>query len=101
MQASPSTVTDMDLIVRHKFLTKETQSMSDDREDTTIYKVVVNHEEQYSIWPADRENALGWNDAGKSGTKEECLAYIKEVWTDMRPLSLRKKMEEQAKSREA
>jgi MbtH protein len=66
-----------------------------DREDTTSYKVVVNHEEQYSIWPADRENALGWNDAGKSGTKEECLAYIKEVWTDMRPLSLRKKMKEQ------
>ena len=66
----------------------------DEREDRTIYKVVVNHEEQYSIWPADRENALGWNDAGKSGTKEECLAYIKEVWTDMRPLSLRKEMEE-------
>lgn len=65
-----------------------------DREDTTIYKVVVNHEEQYSIWPADRENALGWNDAGKQGTKAECLAYIEEVWTDMRPLSLRKKMEE-------
>jgi MbtH protein len=68
----------------------------DEREDTTIYKVVVNHEEQYSIWPADRENALGWNDAGKSGTKAECLAYIKEVWTDMRPLSLRKKMEQDA-----
>ncbi|HKO36257.1 MAG TPA: MbtH family protein [Pyrinomonadaceae bacterium] len=67
--------------------------MSEEREDKTIYKVVVNHEEQYSIWPADRENALGWNDAGKTGTKEECLAYIKEVWTDMRPLSLRKKME--------
>ena len=65
-----------------------------DREDNTIYKVVVNHEEQYSIWPADRENALGWNDAGKSGTKAECLAYIEEVWTDMRPLSLRKQMEE-------
>jgi MbtH protein len=66
----------------------------EEREDTTTYKVVVNHEEQYSIWPADRENALGWNDAGKSGTKQECLDYIKEVWTDMRPLSLRKKMEE-------
>jgi MbtH protein len=65
----------------------------DENEETTFYRVVVNHEEQYSIWPADRENALGWNDAGKSGTKEECLAYIKEVWTDMRPLSLRKKME--------
>jgi len=63
-------------------------------EDRTTYKVVVNHEEQYSIWPADRENALGWNDAGKQGTKQECLAYIEEVWTDMRPLSLRKKMEE-------
>lgn len=66
----------------------------DEKEDTTIYKVVVNHEEQYSIWPADRENPLGWKDAGKVGQKPECLAYIKEVWTDMRPLSLRKKMEE-------
>ena len=69
---------------------------SDEREDTTIYQVVVNEAEQYSIWPAHRENALGWNDAGKSGTKQECLDYIKEVWTDMRPLSLRKKMEAQA-----
>ena len=71
----------------------------DEREDTTIYKVVVNHEDQYSIWPADRENPLGWNDAGKSGTKAECLAYIEEVWTDMRPLSLRKKMEEEERRR--
>ena len=70
---------------------------NDERKDKTIYKVVVNHEEQYSISPAQRENPLGWNDAGKSGLKEECLAYIKEVWTDMRPLSLRKKMEEMAK----
>ncbi|HEX8687193.1 MAG TPA: MbtH family NRPS accessory protein, partial [Pyrinomonadaceae bacterium] len=66
----------------------------EEREDNTVYKVVVNHEEQYSIWPADRENALGWNDAGKQGTRAECLAYIDEVWTDMRQLSLRKKMEE-------
>ncbi|MBF1989868.1 MbtH family protein [Fischerella thermalis CCMEE 5268] len=65
-----------------------------DTEDRTIYKVVVNDEEQYSIWPAERENALGWRDAGKSGLKSECLEYVKEVWTDMRPLSLRKKMEE-------
>ena len=69
-----------------------------DSEDTTIYKVVVNHEEQYSIWPEYRDNPLGWNDAGKVGPKDECLAYIKEVWTDMRPLSLRKKMEELAKN---
>lgn len=67
---------------------------SDEKEDTTIYKVVLNHEEQYSIWPADRENPLGWRDEGKTGLKAECLAHIKEVWTDMRPLSLRKKMEE-------
>ena len=59
--------------------------MNDESEDLTIYKVVMNHEEQYSIWPADRENALGWNDAGKSGKKDECLAYIEEVWTDMPP----------------
>ncbi|MBN1239571.1 MAG: MbtH family protein [Gammaproteobacteria bacterium] len=65
-----------------------------DEEDTTIYKVVVNHEEQYSIWPAYKDNPLGWKDAGKSGPKAECLEYIKEVWTDMRPLSLRKRMAE-------
>ncbi len=56
------------------------------------YVVVANHEEQYSIWPAGRENALGWQDAGKTGTKAECLAYIQEVWTDMRPLSLRERL---------
>ena len=65
----------------------------DEKEDTTVYKVVLNHEEQYSIWPADRENAPGWRDGGKTGLKAECLAHIKEVWTDMRPLSLRKAME--------
>ena len=67
---------------------------TEEREDNTIYKVVVNHEEQYSIWPAEKENPLGWKDVGKVGPKPECLAYIKEVWMDMRPLSLRKKMEE-------
>lgn len=63
-----------------------------DQEDTTVYKVVVNHEQQYSIYPADRANPLGWNDAGKTGPKAECLAYVNEVWTDMRPLSLRLRM---------
>jgi MbtH protein len=57
-----------------------------------VYKVVINHEEQYSIWPADQENAPGWADEGTSGTKQECLAHIEEVWVDMRPLSLRKRM---------
>ena len=64
-----------------------------DRDDTTIYKVVVNHEEQYSIWPNYKEIPRGWKDVGKSGLKSECLGYIKEVWTDMRPLSLRRQME--------
>jgi MbtH protein len=66
----------------------------DEEEDTTTYKVLVNHEEQYSIYPDYKENPLGWKDVGKSGTKQESLDYIDEVWTDMRPLSLRKKMEE-------
>ena len=65
----------------------------DEREDTTIYRVVVNLEEQYSIWPEYRENPLGWRDAGKTGSKADCLAYIKEVWTDMRPLSVRRQTE--------
>ena len=70
--------------------------MSDqEREDTTVYQVVVNHEEQYSIWPADQELPLGWTADGTQGHKAECLAYIEEVWTDMRPLSLRKRMEGQ------
>jgi MbtH protein len=70
-----------------------------EQEDNTIYKVVINAEEQYSIWPADREDPLGWKDAGKSGSKQECLRYIQDVWTDMRPLSLRKKMEEMEQQR--
>lgn len=65
---------------------------TDEKEDSTIYRVVVNHEEQYSIWPTHREIPGGWSDTGKSGPKADCLEYIKEVWTDMRPLSLRKKM---------
>jgi MbtH protein len=68
----------------------------DASEDTTIYQVVMNDEEQYSIWPADREQPLGWKAVGKSGSKQECLDYINEVWTDMRPLSLRKAMAEGA-----
>ena len=64
----------------------------DEREDNTTYKVVVNDEEQYSIWPADRESPLGWRDLPKVGPKADCLEYIKTVWTDMRPLSLRKRM---------
>lgn len=67
-------------------------------ENNIIYIVVVNHEEQYSIWSADRNVPSGWSKVDKSGSKEECLNYIEEVWTDMRPLSLRKQMEEASQS---
>ncbi|MEM7727245.1 MAG: MbtH family NRPS accessory protein [Cyanobacteria bacterium P01_A01_bin.45] len=62
-------------------------------EDNTIYTVVISDEEEYSIWFEYREIPVGWRSVGKTGTKQECLEYIKEVWTDMRPLSLRKKMD--------
>ena len=71
--------------------------MHNEDEDNGTYKVVINHEEQYSIWSPDRENPLGWKDVGKVGTKKECLEYIDEVWIDMRPLSVRKHMEQFAK----
>ncbi len=64
-----------------------------DQTENSIYKVVVNHEEQYSIWPIEREPPSGWHEAGKHGTKQECLTFIQEVWTDMRPLSLRLTMD--------
>jgi MbtH protein len=67
-------------------------SMNNDDTEGTDYKVVVNDEQQFSIWAADRPNPNGWRDTPKSGSKSECLAYIKEVWTDMRPLSLRNRM---------
>jgi MbtH protein len=57
--------------------------------DERLYEVVVNQEGQYSIWPADRDNPRGWRPTGKVGTREDCLANIDCVWTDMRPLSLR------------
>ncbi|GAA1024935.1 MULTISPECIES: MbtH family protein [Amycolatopsis] len=59
--------------------------------DDRAYRVVVNHEEQYSIWPADRPNPPGWRDEGTGGTKSECLDRVELVWTDMRPLSLRER----------
>lgn len=72
--------------------------MSKDEDDNQQYKVLVNIEEQYAFWPTFRKDIpLGWKETGKVGTKEECGAYVNEVWTDMRPLSLRKQMEEAAK----
>jgi MbtH protein len=67
--------------------------MDEHDEDTRHYTVVINGEEQYSIWLLGRDLPLGWQEAGKTGTKSECLAHIDQVWTDMRPLSLREKMQ--------
>jgi len=72
--------------------------MSFDSEDM-IFRVVVNHEEQYSIWPEYKDIPAGWREAGKTGTKKECLDYIETVWTDMRPLSLRQFMDSQQAAR--
>ena len=64
-----------------------------DSDDLNLeWQVVINDEEQYSIYPKQRELPNGWNTVGKEGTREECLAYIEEVWVDMRPLSLRNEM---------
>ncbi len=71
-------------------------SISDGQE--AMFSVVVNHEDHYSIWAADREVPAGWRVVGKTGVKAECLAYIEEVWTDMRPLSLRRKMDAASQS---
>jgi len=69
---------------------------NDEIEDKTTYRVVKNHEEQYSIWPAEKKIPHGWKDVGKAGPKLDCLAYVKEVWTDMRPVSLKHRMEQTA-----
>jgi MbtH protein len=62
--------------------------------ENVIFNVVVNHDEQYSVWPVERELPAGWRAVGKSGSKQECVIYIDESWSDMRPLSLRKQMAE-------
>jgi MbtH protein len=67
-----------------------------DETDDRLYHVVINDEEQYSIWLDGRDQPLGWYTVGKSGEKDECLAYIDEVWSDMRPKSLRLAMEQDA-----
>jgi MbtH protein len=70
--------------------------MAEERDDDQTYQVVINDEEQYSIWWADRELPAGWRAEGTTGPRDACLAHIGDVWTDMRPLSLRRRMEQQA-----
>jgi MbtH protein len=72
-----------------------------DNEDKTIYKVVLNEEEQYSIWRSDRPVPAGWKEEGTTGPKATCLERVESLWTDMRPLSLRKKMDAQKSSQQA
>jgi len=76
----------------------EEQEMNDGNNDEKedLYEVVVNHEEQYSMWPVGKEIPAGWKTAGKRGNRRECGDYIESVWTDMRPLSLRERMEADA-----
>lgn len=67
--------------------------MFNNEENAITYIVVMNHEEQYSIWPEEKALPPGWKNTGKAGSKEDCLKYIETVWVDMRPLSLRTKMQ--------
>lgn len=59
------------------------------------YVVVLNDEEQYSIWPADKELPAGWRAEGTEGSKSACLDHIEKVWTDMRPASIRRRSDTQ------
>ena len=67
--------------------------MYSDEDDDRVYRVVVNDEEQYSIWFDCHAIPLGWNVTGKAGTIAVCLASMKKVWTDMRPINIRKQMD--------
>lgn len=63
--------------------------MAETSDHQEVFRVVVNLEDQYSTWSTRKEIPYGWSEAGKFGTKEECLPYIKEIWTDMKPRSLK------------
>lgn len=65
-----------------------------EEDDDRLYIVLINHEEQYSLWPSDISIPDGWSQVGEARSKSDCLQFVDEVWTDLRPLSLRKKMAE-------
>jgi MbtH protein len=67
--------------------------MIDDTDDTRLYTVLMNDEGQYSLWLKERVVPRGWTTVKMEGTKSECAKYVDEVWTDMRPVSLRKQMD--------
>lgn len=93
LKTAPADCTVPALLRRGSAISRSVEVTVDDEEDGAIYAVVVNKEEQYSIWPVDKAMPRGWRPAGKEARKAECLRYIDEVWTDMRPLSLRRTME--------
>ncbi|MDK0524961.1 MbtH family NRPS accessory protein [Streptomyces sp. ML-6] len=68
-------------------------SERNEQDEQTRYRVVLNDEEQYSIWWAGRDLPAGWHAEGTEGTRQECLDRINEIWTDLRPLSLRRRMD--------
>ncbi|MFE6763992.1 MbtH family protein [Streptomyces sp. NPDC057689] len=70
--------------------------MATEQTDDRTYRVVRNDEDQYSIWWAERDLPAGWTAEGTEGSREQCLARINEVWTDMRPRSLRERMDADA-----
>ena len=70
------------------------QEIQKEEEYKEMYLVLINHEGQYSFWPSYKPIPAGWDAVGGERTKEQCVAYVDEVWTDMTPLSLRKQMEE-------
>jgi len=78
---------------KKKEITTVANDMQTVDEYQEMYLVLINHEEQYSLWPSYKLIPAGWKAIGEERTKNECLAYVDEVWTDMRPLSLRKQME--------
>ncbi len=69
-------------------------------EDTTTYQVLRNEEEQYSLWPVMLDVPAGWTEVGKQGTRTECMSYVDEAWTDMRPRSLREQMAADARKQD-
>lgn len=75
---------------------QQTSSTAAGEADDLAYTVVINDEEQYSIWPSFRDVPAGWREVGVRGPKAECLAHIETVWTDMRPASLRRHMDRAA-----
>ena len=70
----------------------ESDGTDEEEDDGRRYVVIVNHEEQYSIWPSQRPIPPGWRNVENEGSRLECLKYIEKLWTDMRPLSVRKRM---------